>query len=189
MSVFIHPTAEVEPGVEIGDGTSVWHQVHLRTKATIGARCILGKNVFVDEGVRIGDRVKIQNNVSVYRGVTLADDVFVGPSAVFTNDLRPRAFNAEWQVTPTEVGRGASIGANATIVCGRDVGAYAMVAAGAVVTRPVADHQLVAGNPARPKGWVCRCGALVSREPGPPDRFSCGECDADPFPATSEESV
>jgi UDP-2-acetamido-3-amino-2,3-dideoxy-glucuronate N-acetyltransferase len=188
MSVYIHPTAEVEPGVEIGDGTSVWHQGHLRAKAVIGARCTLGKNVFVDEGVRIGDGVKIQNNVSVYRGVTLADDVFVGPSAVFTNDRVPRAFNTDWQVTATEVGRGASIGANATIVCGHHIGAYAMVAAGAVVTRPVADHQLVAGNPARPRGWVCRCGALVSREPEPPESFSCGSCDTAPDPAPEENA-
>jgi UDP-2-acetamido-3-amino-2,3-dideoxy-glucuronate N-acetyltransferase len=188
MSVYIHPTAEVEPGVEIGDGTSVWHQAHLRAKAVVGARCTLGKNVFVDEGVRIGDGVKIQNNVSVYRGVTLADEVFVGPSAVFTNDLRPRAFNADWQITPTEVARGASIGANATIVCGRHIGAYAMVAAGAVVTRPVADHQLVAGNPARPRGWVCRCGALVSREAEPPESFSCGTCDTGPDPAPEENA-
>ena len=160
----VHPTAEVEHGAKIGPGTRVWHLVHIRSSATIGAGCTIGRNVYVDAGVTVGDFVKIQNNVSVYAGVTLGDEVFVGPSAVFTNDLRPRARNAEWTITPTMVCRGASIGANATIICGTVIGAHAMVAAGSVVTRDVQPHQLVAGNPARHRGWVNRRGDVVSRE-------------------------
>ncbi len=158
MSVFVQPTATIEPGARIGDGTSVWHQAHVRTEAEIGDGCTLGKNVFVDRGVRIGHRVKIQNNVSVYAGVALGDDVFVGPSAVFTNDLHPRAFSESWTLTPTTVHRGASIGANATIVCGTQIGSFALVGSGAVVVRDVAPHELVVGNPARHAGWVCTCG-------------------------------
>ena len=175
-SGYVHPTAEVEDEVAIGDGARVWHHAHVRRGAALGSDCILGKNAFIDEGVRVGARTKIQNNVSVYRGVELGDDVFVGPSAVFTNDLRPRAFNATWQITPTLVQRGASIGANATVVCGVEIGQYAMVAAGSVVTRSVAPHQLVAGNPARPRGWVCACGEVVSRETVAPRRVSCADC-------------
>jgi acetyltransferase-like isoleucine patch superfamily enzyme len=141
----------------------------VRTGAQLGSGCSIGRNVYVDAGVVVGDGVKIQNNVSVYRGVTIEDDVFVGPSAVFTNDLRPRSFNADWTVTPTLVRRGASIGANATIVCGVTLGEYAMVAAGSVVTRDVLPYQLVAGNPARHRGWVNRSGDVVARsEEAPP---------------------
>lgn len=169
-AIFIHPTADVEDGAAIGHGTKVWHLVHVRSTARIGAGCVLGRNVYVDAGVRIGDLVKIQNNVSVYHGVTIEDEVFVGPAAVFTNDMRPRAQNPDWTVVPTLVRRGASIGANATIVCGVEIGEYAMVAAGAVVTRDVQAHQLVAGNPARHLGWVDRRGEVVSRETEPPAR-------------------
>jgi acetyltransferase-like isoleucine patch superfamily enzyme len=168
--VFVHPTADVELGATIGRGTKVWHLAHVRSSATIGTDCVIGRNVYVDAEAVVGSRVKIQNNVSVYRGVTLEDEVFVGPCAVFTNDLRPRAQNPDWQVTPTLVRRGASIGANATIVCGVEIGEYAMVAAGAVVTRDVAPYQLVAGNPARPLGWVDEAGNVVSREAAPPPR-------------------
>lgn len=173
---YIHPSADVEEDVNIGPGTRIWHQAHIRRDARIGAECNLGKNVFVDEGVTIGDGVKIQNNVSVYRGVTIEDDVFVGPSAVFTNDLRPRAANTSWTITPTQVRHGASIGANATIVCGIDIGQFAMIAAGAVVTRTVAAHQLVMGNPARPAGWACACGELVSRAAERPEEIRCLAC-------------
>jgi acetyltransferase-like isoleucine patch superfamily enzyme len=173
----VHPTAHVEEGADIGPGTSVWHEAHVRAGARVGESCVLGKNVYVDAGAVVGDRVKIQNNVSVYVGVTIADDVFVGPSAVFTNDRVPRAFNAGWVVVPTVVERGASIGANATIVCGVTLGEFCMVAAGAVVTRDVPAHQLVAGNPARPLGWVCRCGAVVSREPVRPAAVTCPACE------------
>jgi UDP-2-acetamido-3-amino-2,3-dideoxy-glucuronate N-acetyltransferase len=176
VGAFVHQTAEIEPGAVLGEGTRVWHQGHVRRGAVIGAGCNLGKNVFVDEGVVIGDRVKIQNNVSVYYGVELCDDVFVGPSAVFTNDHKPRAHSDDWQVSRTVVRSGASIGANATIVCGIVVGANALVGAGSVVTKDVADHQLVHGNPARPRGWVCRCGEIVSRAEQLPEELSCADC-------------
>ncbi|MEO5878342.1 MAG: acyltransferase [Streptosporangiaceae bacterium] len=176
MQTFIHETAEIEAGVTLGTGTRIWHYSHLRKDAEIGPDCVLGRNVFVDSGVRVGAGVKIQNNVSVYRGVELGDRVFVGPCVVFTNDLRPRAFEDDWQITPTRVLTGASLGANATIVCGVEIGAYAMVAAGSVVTRDVAAHQLVMGNPARPHGWVCRCGRVVSRSAGKPDDLNCAAC-------------
>jgi dTDP-4-amino-4,6-dideoxygalactose transaminase/acetyltransferase-like isoleucine patch superfamily enzyme len=174
---FIHPTAVVEPGACIGDSTSVWHHSHIRRGSVIGAHCTLGKNVFIDEGVRVGDHVKVQNNVSVYRGVELGDEVLVGPSAVFTNDLRPRAAGGSWQPLATPVRRGASIGANATIVCGVEIGEYGMVGAGAVVTASVHPHQLVVGNPARHQAWICACGEVVSRSADRPARLSCGACD------------
>jgi acetyltransferase-like isoleucine patch superfamily enzyme len=176
---YVHETAIVEPGASVGSGTRVWHHAHVRTGACVGSGCTLGKNVFVDSGASIGDRVKIQNNVSVFTGVTLDDEVFVGPSAVFTNDLRPRATSSSWQVVPTRVHRGASIGANATIICGIDVGSFAMVAAGSVVTRSVPDHALVRGNPARVSGWVCRCGELATSDTTRPSDLACGGCDWD----------
>ncbi|MGA7269495.1 MAG: acyltransferase [Acidimicrobiia bacterium] len=156
----IHPTAIVEPGAEIGPGTRVWHHAHVRTGARIGRDCTLGKNVFVDSGGVIGDLCKIQNNVSIFSGVTLEERVFVGPSAVFTNDLYPRVVSS-WDIVPTLIRAGASIGANATIICGITIGRNAMVAAGSVVTESVAGHALVRGNPARPVGWVCSCGHPV----------------------------
>lgn len=145
----VHATAEVEAGAEIGAGTAVWHLCHVREGASIGRDCVLGRNVFVDAGVRIGDRCKVQNNVSVYRGVTLEDEVFVGPSVVFTNDRRPSAVG-DWEITPTLVRRGASIGGGAVVVCGVEIGAGALVGAGAVVTRDVPPGAVVVGNPARP---------------------------------------
>lgn len=173
---FIHETAVVEPNVHIGPGTRIWHHAHLRTGAAIGAGCNLGKNVFVDTGVAIGDRVKIQNNVSVYQGVHLDDEVFVGPSAVFTNDRFPRAVAPDWELVETYVRRGASIGANATLMCGIEVGEWATVAAGAVVTRSVAPHELVAGNPARRLGWVCRCGRVLARTASELPASTCSAC-------------
>jgi UDP-2-acetamido-3-amino-2,3-dideoxy-glucuronate N-acetyltransferase len=163
--VFVHPTADVEDGARVGAGTKVWHLAHIRSSAIVGDDCVIGRNVFVDAHAVVGSRVKIQNNVSVYHGVTLQDEVFVGPCAVFTNDFRPRAQNPDWEITPTLVKKGASIGANATLVCGIEVGEYAMIAAGSVVTKNVEPYQLVAGNPARPKGWVDEKGNVVSREP------------------------
>ena len=155
----VHESAYVDAGVSIGAGSRVWHFCHLSAGARIGARCVLGQNVFVGVAVAIGDGCKLQNNVSVYQGVVLEDEVFCGPSAVFTNVLTPRAFvERKEDYAPTRIGRGATIGANATIVCGVTIGRYAMVGAGAVVTRDVADHALVVGNPARPLGWVSRSG-------------------------------
>ena len=173
---FIHPTAMIEPGASVGEGTAVWHHSQVRRGAVIGSECTLGKNVFVDEGVVIGDWVKIQNNVSVYKGVELADEVFIGPSAVFTNDLRPRAVRTNWQLSPTRVARGASVGANATIVCGIEIGECAVVGAGAVVTAPVRPHQVVTGNPARHHGWVCACGVTLSRAGDQPAELRCADC-------------
>jgi len=176
---FAHETAVVEQGALIGEDTKVWHHAHVRAGARVGARCTLGKNVYIDAGAVIGDGVKIQNNVSVYAGVTLSDGVFVGPSAVFTNDRYPRATSDGFELVPTRVGRGASIGANATIVCGADVGEWALVAAGAVVARPVEAYALVAGNPARRLGWVCPCGRVASREDEPAAADPrCKECRA-----------
>jgi UDP-2-acetamido-3-amino-2,3-dideoxy-glucuronate N-acetyltransferase len=174
-TAFVHPSAEIEDGAAIGAGTRIWRQAHVRTGAMIGAGAQLGANVFVDAGVRIGDRVKIQNNVSVYAGVELEDETFVGPSAVFTNDLNPRA-TGDWVLAPTLVRRAASVGANATIVCGTELGEHCLVGAGAVVTKNVAPHQLVLGNPARPAGWVCRCGAVISRDVERPADLDCHSC-------------
>ncbi len=175
-AVFVHPTATVEPGACVGEGTRIWHHSHVRGGSVVGVGCTLGGNVYVDTGARIGDRVKIQNNVSVYRGVEIADDAFVGPSVVFTNDLRPRAGRGDWPLGRTWVRRGASIGANATVVAGVELGEHSMVGAGAVVTAPVRPHQLVAGNPARHLGWVCACGEVVSRASARPGELRCGSC-------------
>jgi UDP-2-acetamido-3-amino-2,3-dideoxy-glucuronate N-acetyltransferase len=156
---YIHPTAVLDPGAVIGAGTRVWHFCHLMPDSRVGERCILGQNVYIDRGVQVGNGVKIQNNVSVYNGVEIGDDVFVGPSVVFTNVINPRSFierKAEFRLT--RVLQGATIGANATIVCGITIGRYAFVGAGAVVTRDVPDHSLVMGNPARHRGWVSRAG-------------------------------
>lgn len=152
----------------------MWHHAHVREGASIGDDCTLGKNVYVDAGVVIGNRVKVQNNVSVYSGVRLADDVFVGPSAVFTNDRVPRASDS-WQLSQTTVHQGASIGANATLVAGIEIGAWAMIGAGAVVVRSVGPHELVVGNPAHRLGWVCRCGAVRVRV-GEGTTVACGHC-------------
>lgn len=156
---FVHETAIVDDGVEVGDGSKIWHFCHVLTGSRIGANCILGQNVMAGPRVTIGDGCKIQNNVSLYEAVTLEQDVFCGPSCVFTNVLTPRAFvERKADFAPTLVGRGATIGANATIVCGVTIGRYAMIGAGAVVTRDVPEYALVVGNPARHLGWVSRTG-------------------------------
>ena len=173
-SVSIHPSAIVEDGARIGAGTRIWHHVHVRSGAHIGERCVLGKSVFVDSGAVVGSGCKIQNFVSIYTGVTLEDDVFVGPSAAFTNDRYPRASGEAWDLLPTLVRRGASIGANATILPGLTIGEWAVVGAGAVVTRDVEPHRLVVGNPAKAVGWACRCGRRVPGGPGAACP-SCGE--------------
>ena len=162
--------------MQIGSGTRVWHECHLRAGAVIGKECVLGKNVMIDVDVHIGDEVKIQNNVAVYHGVTIGNGVFVGPAVVFTNDRVPRARNKDWKVTETHVLDGASIGANATIICGTTIGENAMIAAGSVVTRDVPPHALVMGNPARIHGWVCTCGERVSGTSQRPQSLICSKC-------------
>jgi UDP-2-acetamido-3-amino-2,3-dideoxy-glucuronate N-acetyltransferase len=175
----IHETAVIEDDVSVGRGTRISGRAHVRQGATIGDGCTIGTNVFVDEGVRIGSSVEIQSNVSVYRGVTIEDEVSVGTGAEFTNDRYPRAVSASWQVVPTLIQRGATIGANATIVCGNDIGRGAAVGAGAVVVKPVQDHELVVGNPASRSGWVCTCGRLVARTSERPHDLRCAECVAE----------
>ena len=156
---FRHPTAVVDEGAEIGAGTKIWHFAHILPGTKIGERCVISQNVMIGPKVTVGNGCKIQNNVSLYEGVTLEDDVFCGPSMVFTNVLLPRAFvNRREEFLPTLIKKGASIGANATIVCGNTIGSYAMVGAGAVVTRDVEDYALVLGAPAKRIGWVSRSG-------------------------------
>jgi UDP-2-acetamido-3-amino-2,3-dideoxy-glucuronate N-acetyltransferase len=156
---FAHPTAVIDEGCEIGDGTKIWHFSHLMTGCRLGRNCNLGQNVVVSPGVVLGNNVKVQNNVSIYTGVTCDDDVFLGPSMVFTNVINPRsAVNRRSEYAATRVGKGATIGANATIVCGHDIGRYAFVGAGAVVTKHVPDYALVVGNPSRQTGWMSEYG-------------------------------
>lgn len=179
MTVFIHPTAVVDNDVEVGDGTKVWHFSHILGGSRLGRGCVVGQNVMLGPKVVVGNGCKIQNNVSLYTGVTLEDEVFCGPSCVFTNVLTPRAFvERKNEFLPTLVRRGATIGANATIVCGVTIGRYAMVGAGAVVTRNVPDHALVVGNPARPMGWVSRTGERLGADlvcPRTGERYRTGE--------------
>lgn len=160
---FAHETAVLDEGCRIGDGTRIWHFTHVMAEAVVGKNCVLGQNVMVANRVTIGDNVKIQNNVSVYEGVTCEDNVFLGPSVVFTNVINPRAFiERKHEFRPTLVKKGASIGANATIVCGHTIGQYALVGAGAVVTHDIPDYALVTGNPARQTGWVSEYGCRLS---------------------------
>ncbi|KYC45165.1 MAG: UDP-N-acetylglucosamine acyltransferase [Candidatus Methanofastidiosum methylothiophilum] len=155
---FVHETAEISKGATIGKNSKIWHQSQIREGAKIGENCIISKCVYIDFNVKIGNNVKIQNGVSVYHGVEVEDDVFLGPHMTFTNDLYPRAFNNNWELVSTLVKKGASIGANATIICGIIIGEYAMIGSGAVVTKNVPPYGLVFGNPAKLKGFVCKCG-------------------------------
>jgi UDP-2-acetamido-3-amino-2,3-dideoxy-glucuronate N-acetyltransferase len=177
----IHPSAEVERGAVVGKDTVVWRHTHVMKGARIGARCMLGQSCFVGTDVRVGDGCRIQNHVSLYGGVELDDDVFVGPSAVFTNVKRPRAaFPKKPNYETTRVGRGATIGANATIVSGVTIGPHSFVGAGAVVTRDVPEHALVLGTPARVRGWICACGTTVSSARARPRRLVCKACGIGP---------
>ncbi len=169
---YVHPTSIVDENVEIGEGTKIWHFSHVQSGAKIGKKCSFGQNVNVANNVKIGDGVKVQNNVSLYEGVELGDYVFCGPSCVFTNDLTPRAKYPKGPAgyKRTYVGEGASIGANATVVCGHEIGKWALIGAGAVVTSNVPAYALMLGVPARKCGWVCECGELLSAD------YVCTKC-------------
>ncbi len=159
MTYFAHESSYIDEGCTIGEGTKIWHFSHIMTRCTIGQNCNIGQNVVVSPDVVLGNNVKIQNNVSIYTGVTCDDDVFLGPSCVFTNVINPRsAVNRKNEFLKTHVGKGASIGANATIVCGHNIGKFAFIGAGAVVTKPVPDYALMVGNPARQMGWMSEYG-------------------------------
>jgi len=164
-NIYIHQTAKVSPEAKIGDGTKIWINSQIREKSEIGTNCIISKDTYIDTEVKIGNNCKIQNSVSVYHGVTIEDDVFVGPNACFTNDKVPRAFDENWNITPTLVKKGASIGANATIVCGVTLGEYCMVAAGSVVTKDVEPYSLVIGNPAKHYSYVDIMGNKIEGNP------------------------
>jgi len=181
MSIRIHPTATVSDKAIIGEGSQIWLHCQVREGVVLGKNCVIGKDVYIDFGVHLGDNVKVQNGVSIFHGVTIEDGVFVGPNACFTNDKVPRAVNPDgspkgaddWEVSPIVVRKGAAIGANATLVCGIEVGAWAMVGSGAVVTKNVPAHALVVGNPARVLGHVCACGKRVTFA-GPTATCPCG---------------
>jgi UDP-2-acetamido-3-amino-2,3-dideoxy-glucuronate N-acetyltransferase len=175
--VFVHESSYVDDGCQIGEGTKIWHFSHVMSGARIGRRCNLGQNVVVSPQVVIGDNVKIQNNVSIYTGVILEDDVFCGPSMVFTNVVNPRSHVARKdEYRQTLVRRGASLGANSTVVCGHTIGAYAFVGAGAVVTRDVPDYALFIGNPGRVAGWMCACGVKLASDAAAPATVTCAVC-------------
>jgi acetyltransferase-like isoleucine patch superfamily enzyme len=185
-NVRIHSTADVSANAKIGPGTSIWHHAQIREGASLGANCVISKGVYVDAGVSIGDNVKIQNYVSVYHGVTIEAGVFCGPHCVFTNDKNPRAVNPDgtlksaddWVMSATLVKAGASIGANATIVCGVTIGRWAMIGSGSVVSRDVPDYGLVWGNPARLHGFVCPCGIRLVKSATEGDHIlaQCPQC-------------
>lgn len=176
---YVHPSAYVEDGVSIGEGTKIWHLVQVREGAKLGKNCIVGKSVFIDTKVPIGNNVKIQNFVSIYHGVRIEDDVFVGPHVCFTNDYLPRATSQDWELVETTVRKGASLGANSTIVCGITIEQYAMIGAASLVSKNVGHHELVYGNPARLQGYVCYCGNILikTKEPLPKGEIlHCEKC-------------
>ncbi len=180
---FVHPSSYIDDNVEIGEGTKIWYFCHVQSGARIGRNCILGQNVNIDRDAVVGDRVKIQNNVSVYKGVVVEDDVFLGPSMVLTNVVNPRSHvSRKHEFKETRIRKGATIGANATIVCGHTIGRYAFVGAGAVVTSDIPDYGLVVGNPARLVGWMCQCGVKLTfeaaGEAGDLEKAVCNDCGA-----------
>lgn len=173
---FVHPTSTVDEPAEIGEGTRIWHFTHIMSGARIGKNCIIGQNVFIGSGTVLGNNIKIQNNVSVYDGVILEDDVFCGPSMVFTNVFNPRSFiSRKKEFRKTLVKKGATIGANATIICGSTIGRYAFIGAGSVVTKDVPDYALVYGNPGRVKGWICECAEEIVFRSGKAICNTCGK--------------
>lgn len=172
MDYYIHPTAVVDERAQIGRGTRIWHFVQVREEAVIGEDCIIGKSAYIDKAVVLGNRVKIQNFAAIYQGVTIEDDVFIGPSVAFTNDMYPRSWIWHYhRIVKSRVKKCASIGANSTIVAGVTLGEYAMVGAGSVVTKDVEPYQLVYGNPAKPHGWVCTCGKTLGEKK--PEKVVC----------------
>lgn len=174
--VFVHPQAIVDEGAEIGEGTRVWAGAHVMSGARVGRNCNIGENCFLEGGVTVGDGVTVKNNVALYTGAEIGDEVFLGPSCVFTNVINPRAFvSRKSEFKKTVVRRGASVGANATVICGRAVGSYAFIGAGAVVARDVPDYALAYGCPAEVRGWVCRCGVKLAFEGS---GAACPECGA-----------
>lgn len=172
IKYFVHNTSVIDDNVKIGEGTKIWHFSHVQSGAEIGENCSFGQNVNVSNNVKIGNGCKVQNNVSIYEGVELEDYVFCGPSMVFTNDLTPRAKYPKGRegYKKTILHTGATVGANATIVCGHEIGEWAMIAAGAVVTKDVESHALMAGVPAKQIGWVCECGEILD------DNLKCSKC-------------
>lgn len=173
---YVHPTAVVDEPVEIGEGTEIWHFSHIMAGAKIGRNCIIGQNVFIGSGAILGNSIKIQNNVSIYNAVILEDDVFCGPSMVFTNVFNPRSFiSRKREFRKTLVQKGATIGANATVICGNTIGPYAFVGAGSVVTKDVPDYALVYGNPGKVKGWVCQCAEEITFRSGRAKCQACGK--------------
>lgn len=184
-AVFIHMTATVDEGARIGAGSKVWHYAHIETDTDIGNNCSFGQNVYVAKGVKVGDNCRVQNNVSLYNGVELEEGVFCGPSMVFTNVLTPRArFPVGGIYERTRVGRDASIGANATVVCGHDIGEGCLIAAGAVVTREVKPFTIMQGVPARTTGYICRCGEILATWPVQRSASDAWRVQADVLPET-----
>lgn len=169
-NIFIHSSANVSEDTEIGSGVKIWINSQIRENVKIGENSIISKDTYIDHGVDIGSNVKIQNGVSIYNGVSVEDDVFIGPNVAFTNDLIPRAFNTDWEVTKTVLRKGVSIGSNSTIICGVELGSYSMVGAGSVVTKDVKPYTLVYGNPARFISYICECGHKLD------EQYICTKC-------------
>lgn len=184
--VYVHPSATIDATATIGKGTRVWHEAQVRERAAIGEGCIIGKSAYIDRDVRVGNNVKVQNRASIYHGVTIEDGVFVGPHTVFANDRMPRAINpdgtlkdeGDWEILPSVIRYGASVGAGAVVLPGLTVGRFALVGAGAIVTHDIPDYGLVVGNPARLVGYVCLCGnRLIDSGQNPSDhRWTCPAC-------------